>query len=126
MNREKINKNLDDFAERLDRLEKSLKNSTNAKFHFTIHINDLHLSELNLEELAFHLEKLDIKELSGMLNLGNTFSPNVQTKKKQEDLQVQTAFETAKTESSKEDIQIRINGKPVSYSIIDGKEKNNE
>ncbi|WP_409273708.1 hypothetical protein V1499_03070 [Neobacillus sp. SCS-31] len=138
MSTEKIIESLLNFAERLDRLENAVKESNNSKIHFDIHINDLHLNELNLEELAFHLERLDIQELSGMLNMGNTFSPKVHGKEKVNELVPErnsalflekenvedTSTETKKgketfleTERSGRDIQILINGDPVSYSL---------
>ncbi|WP_059172533.1 hypothetical protein [Bacillus sp. FJAT-27445] len=126
MSTERIIESLQDFAERLDRLENAMKDSKNAKFHFDIQIKDLHLNELNLEELAFHLEKLDIKELSGMLNLGNTFSPKVHTKKKLDEPELDNVMESSETETSDLDIQVLISGNPVSYSLIDGKDKNDE
>jgi ribosomal protein L12E/L44/L45/RPP1/RPP2 len=45
----------------------------------TIHLHIQHVSieSLQLDELAYHLDSIDIKELSGMLNLGNSFSPKI-------------------------------------------------
>ncbi|WP_053365139.1 hypothetical protein [Bacillus sp. FJAT-27245] len=141
MSTDKIIDSLMHFAERLDRLENALNDSKKNKLHFDIHINELHLNELNLEELAFHLEKLDIQELSGMLNMGNTFSPKVHQKKKldaaasgshsasfkdkeyvpKESMETESRPEAClKTEKGSRDIQILINGDPVSYSLING------
>ncbi|MNT65242.1 hypothetical protein D3C72_2032100 [compost metagenome] len=41
--------------------------------HPRIHIDNLHVHQPVLENLTFRLDQLDIKELSGSLNLGNNF-----------------------------------------------------
>lgn len=56
---------------RLRKLEEELANLT-AK-HPKIHIDTLHIHQPVLENLTFRLDQLDIKELSGSLNLGNNF-----------------------------------------------------
>ena len=122
---ENISEILNSFAIRMDRLEKVLQDKPDARIHFEIRIQDLHLNELNLEELAFHLDRLDIKELSGMLNLGNTFSPNLQPRGKTREQGSESALTLPESDHS-QDIQILINGDPVEYSVMDGKDKDNE
>ncbi|KQX52018.1 MULTISPECIES: hypothetical protein [unclassified Paenibacillus] len=56
---------------RLRKLEEELADLT-AK-HPKIHIDTLHIHQPVLENLTFRLDHLDIKELSGSLNLGNNF-----------------------------------------------------
>lgn len=125
MTAENISEVLNSFAKRMDRLEKVLQEKPDARIHFEIRIQDFHLNELNLEELAFHLDRLDIKELSGMLNLGNTFSPVVQPKGKK--LERGSGFALTPPDlDDGQDIQILINGEPVAYSVMDGKDKSNE
>lgn len=111
-----INK-LEKLYEKVDTLEKSIHDH-NTPIMIHLNVKDLHLQELNLEELAFHLDKLDIKELSGMLNLGNTFSPTVHKKAghKRSSSQHSPSREKGK-DNSLEDIQIFINGKRVPYTI---------
>lgn len=119
MDQENILEKIDELYQKISRLEKSFHNKNNHPINLNIDVKNLHLQQLNLEELAFHLEKLDIKELSGMLNLGNTFSPNVHrkplTKKplSQENPQKQSEEEKGK----KEKIQIKINGRSIPYTI---------
>ncbi|RHW41632.1 hypothetical protein D1B31_07905 [Neobacillus notoginsengisoli] len=125
MSIEKLLVTLNHFAERMDRLEKGLTDKKNPPIHFDIQIKDLHLNELNLEELAFHLEKLDIKELSGMLNLGNTFSPKVHSKQKADGLAPQEIPESSETTGCR-DIEVLINGSPVMYTIVEGKDEQDE
>ncbi|CEG25713.1 hypothetical protein [Bacillus sp. B-jedd] len=125
MTAENISEVLNSFAKRMDRLEKVLQDKPDARIHFEIRIQDFHLNEMNLDELAFHLDRLDIKELSGMLNMGNTFSPNVQPKGKTREQG--SGFALTLPESDRgQDIQILINGDPVAYSVTDGKDKAHE
>lgn len=42
-----------------------------------IHIHTLHVHHAALDNLTFRLDALDIKELSGSLNLGNNFGANM-------------------------------------------------
>ncbi|MFD1674206.1 hypothetical protein [Alicyclobacillus fodiniaquatilis] len=42
-----------------------------------IQIDELHVEKLQMDELMFRLDKLDIEELSGALNLGNNFGTKV-------------------------------------------------
>ncbi|KRE97133.1 hypothetical protein ASG89_30225 [Paenibacillus sp. Soil766] len=67
------------LEQRLRRLEEQLADLS-AK-HPRIHIDNLHVHQPVLENLTFRLDQLDIKELSGSLNLGNNFGakPNGKT-----------------------------------------------
>ncbi|NQX66829.1 hypothetical protein HQN90_11910 [Paenibacillus alba] len=64
---------------RLKKLEDELANLT-AK-HPQIRIDTLHVHQPVLENLTFRLDHLDIKELSGSLNLGNNFGAKPNEKK---------------------------------------------
>ena len=75
MDQEKAINKLEELVQKINLLEKSIHKKNNPPIIVKVDVKDLHLNELTLEELAFHLDKLDIKEISGMLNLGNTFSP---------------------------------------------------
>lgn len=107
-----INK-LEELYQKVDTLEKFIQDKNSPSIIIKMDVKDLHLQELKLEELAFHLEKLDIKELSGMLNLGNTFSPAVHRKPKSS---TQSPKRNPQKEK-KDDIKININGKSVPYTI---------
>lgn len=67
------------LEKRLKKLEEELSNLT-AK-HPQIHIDTLHVHQPVLENLTFRLDHLDIKELSGSLNLGNNFGAKPNEKK---------------------------------------------
>ncbi|MBL5768698.1 hypothetical protein B5V88_16010 [Heyndrickxia sporothermodurans] len=118
MDKTNIVKQIEELSKKINAFEKVLQKKNTASIHVQIDIQDLHLKELNLEELAFHLDKLDIQDLSGMLNLGNTFSPTVHAKMK-------TKKSTSKQQKEK-DIEIKINGKLTPYSIKNGKEDDSE
>jgi hypothetical protein len=104
---------IEELFQKFNNLEKSIQEKTPPSIIVKMDVKDLHLQELKLEELAFHLEKLDIKELSGMLNLGNTFSPTVHRKPKSNNHSIKA---TPQKERSNE-IKININGKSVPYTI---------
>ncbi|WP_423798244.1 hypothetical protein [Neobacillus sp. SAB-20_R2A] len=116
MDQENLLKKLDELFQKISTLEKSLHDKSNPSVIVKMDVKDLHLQELNIDELAFQLEKLDIKELSGMLNLGNTFSPNVNRKQRPKNPAVQKNPQKGQIEK-RDDIQININGKPVSYTM---------
>jgi hypothetical protein len=67
------------LEKRLKKLEEELSNLT-AK-NPQIHIDTLHVHQPVLENLTFRLDHLDIKELSGSLNLGNNFGAKPNEKK---------------------------------------------
>ncbi|MBP1967589.1 hypothetical protein [Paenibacillus aceris] len=64
---------------RLKKLEEEISHLV-AK-HPQIHIDTLHVHQPVLENLTFRLDHLDIKELSGSLNLGNNFGAKPNEKK---------------------------------------------
>lgn len=72
---------IDLLLKKLDELEKLVKDKNNEKTEYNITINELHISDPILKELSFQLESLDIKELSGTLNIGNNISPKNDQKK---------------------------------------------
>ncbi|MCY9663843.1 hypothetical protein M5X11_02430 [Paenibacillus alginolyticus] len=74
---------------RLRKLEEELADLT-AK-HPKIHIDTLHIHQPVLENLTFRLDHLDIKELSGSLNLGNNFA----AKPSEKSVPVDEAFKRA-------------------------------
>ncbi|MBT2679438.1 hypothetical protein J7E38_10530 [Bacillus sp. ISL-35] len=74
MDNQALVKMIQNLTEKIDAMQKN-------EFH--IHIEKVTVDHLQLDELAYHLDKIDIKELSGMMNLGNSFSPNLETVKSQ-------------------------------------------
>lgn len=87
------------LEQRLRRLEDQLADLS-AK-HPRIHIDNLHVHQAVLENLTFRLDQLDIKELSGSLNLGNNFGakPNTTSDGMDKAFQRATVSKEAKTDS---------------------------
>lgn len=102
------------LEQRLRKLEEQLADLS-AK-HPRIHIDNLHVHQPVLENLTFRLDQLDIKELSGSLNLGNNFGakPNG----KAQDEAVDKAFQ--RSQVSKESRQERSSDSPNSSPVQDG------
>jgi hypothetical protein len=69
------NKPLDDINESITRLTQKLEEleKTIISKQQDIHIETVNIYRPVLEKLSFSLDKVDIKELSGSLNLGNNF-----------------------------------------------------
>jgi len=74
---------------RLRKLEEEIADL--AAKHPKIHIDTLHIHQPVLENLTFRLDQLDIKELSGSLNLGNNFG----AKPSEKSVPVDEAFKRA-------------------------------
>ncbi len=105
---------LEELKQKVTSLEESVKDLKGSTFHFQLDVKDLHLNELNFDELAFHLDKLDINDLSGMLNIGNNFSPAVHRNKKKKGTNQQQ--DTRKAEpKERSDIEIKVNGKILPF-----------
>lgn len=62
---------------RLESVEAELKRLTDSKPEVRIHVERLDVQRAALENLTFRLDKLEIDELSGALNLGNNFGAAV-------------------------------------------------
>lgn len=138
MDYEDIINKIEELVQKVDLLEKSISIKSNPPIIVNVDVKDLHLNELTLEELSFHLDQLDIKEISGMLNLGNTFSPRVHPKSKpkhkhptsQENSEHQehpSSEENSEHQEEEErndfnEIQVNINHKSVPFTITKGKE----
>ena len=124
MDQEKLMNKLEELAGKINLLETSIHKNTNPPIIVQVDVQDLHLNELTLEELAFHLDKLDVKEISGMLNLGNTFSPRVHPKSKRKHPSSEENPEHQEEEKRNDfnDIKVNINHKSVPYTITEGKD----
>ncbi|WP_419393239.1 hypothetical protein [Cytobacillus praedii] len=56
-----------------------MKDHQKAEYHF--HIDRVDIHQPVLDQLSFHLDQIDIEELSGALNVGNNFGVNIGSKK---------------------------------------------
>jgi hypothetical protein len=76
---EQADSKLKEINDRLEKLELAVdKLSQNVD----IHIENFNVNDPVLENLTFRLDKLDIKELSGALNMGNNFGVKVKENSK--------------------------------------------
>ncbi|RXJ04326.1 hypothetical protein DS745_02780 [Anaerobacillus alkaliphilus] len=87
-----------------------LKRRETEKKHITININIQEIKEINIQEfyldqLSYHLDRLDIKDLSGALNLGNNFGGRVVK-----------GIEKSKPKAS---FSVVVNGKNIPFKVID-------
>jgi len=69
LNIQEIESKLKEISHKLDQLEQSSRQN--------IYIETVNIDHPSLEKLTFTLDKLDIKELSGSLNLGNNFGTQI-------------------------------------------------
>ncbi|WP_338472384.1 hypothetical protein R4Z10_06455 [Niallia sp. XMNu-256] len=116
---------IEELVEKIKLLETAIDNKRNPPIIVKVDVKDLHLNKLTLEELAFHLDKLDIKEISGMLNLGNTFSPRIHPKSKDKQPSSKENREPQEEEERNDfnEIQVTINYQSVPYTITEGKDE---
>lgn len=66
-----------ELQERLEKVEQVLEQLTDKNFQYTVNINQLHAHQPVLEQLTFRLDQLDVKTVSGALNLGNNFGVRI-------------------------------------------------
>lgn len=111
LNEGAILKVLQNIDERIARLEEKLNtDQKNYKFHIE------NVENLTLENLSYHLDTVDVKEVSGILNIGNTFQEDYPTSIQKQKIRRK---QTPKTE----DISIVINEKKIPYEFV-GSEEN--
>ncbi|KEF37949.1 hypothetical protein M670_02705 [Schinkia azotoformans MEV2011] len=124
MNGEKSNV-LQDIVEKIGAIEKRLQEMPSQPTVYHITIQNLDIHDPILKELTFSLESLDIKELSGALNMGNNFGPKVEQKPKNEPEKKQTKKGQTEEEQEKKipeqtdisNIIVKVNGTPVNYTV---------
>lgn len=111
LNEGAILKVLQNIDKRIARLEEKLNtDQKNYKFHIE------NVENLTLENLSYHLDTVDVKEVSGILNIGNTFQEDYPTSIQKQKIRRK---QTPKTE----DISIVINEKKIPYEFV-GSEEN--
>ncbi len=79
MNEAELLRRLQRLEQKLDAILKQGKGTPQ-----TVFVETLHMYEPKVEQLTFQLEQLDIKELSGALNLGNNFGTVPSDRSRQE------------------------------------------
>lgn len=111
LNEGTIIKILQNIEKRMAHIEQKLNaEQKNYKFHIE------HVEKLTLENLSYHLETVDVKEVSGILNIGNTFQEDYPTT-------IQNQKIRSRQKPKTEDFSIIINEKKIPYKIV-GSEEN--
>ncbi|MEN8700364.1 hypothetical protein [Bacillus infantis] len=110
----KLNGRLADVEVRLKELEKEKASGHNIH----LEINEVNIESFQLDQLSYFLDRIDVKSLSGMMNLGNSFytpanKRKAQTGKKKNASQTKTAEKN----SGDAGIRIFINGKEIPYAM---------
>ncbi|MGD6818062.1 hypothetical protein [Metabacillus sp. 84] len=95
-------KRIRQLESRVEALEQSIENNQ-SRVHQSFHIE--HIETMNIQELAYHLGKVDVKQLSGTMNIGTTFPP------------AKTRHQAKAGRNPPDEISIQINGKQLPYKI---------
>ncbi|GGH87723.1 putative FlaG/YvyC family protein [Pullulanibacillus pueri] len=75
-------KQMDELTKKMEQLEVSLQKLVDQGITYDVHIDHLNVHDPVLKSLTFRFDKLDVKEVSGALNLGNNFGVKVDAKPK--------------------------------------------
>ncbi|MGM0845706.1 MAG: hypothetical protein ACQEUT_12070 [Bacillota bacterium] len=109
---DKILAALQDLHNRIGHLEKVIEDTK------AIELTIERVQTLNLENLIYQLDKIDIKELSGSLNIGNTF----EQKQKSQQGSKENNQALKRNHQENEEILIKINNKHIPYTIDEVKQ----
>ena len=90
-----------ELKERLDQLEKLIKTLEGQGVSYYINIEHADIQGPIVDKLDYNFEKLDVKEVSGALNLGNNFGVSVGEIKKKEGGDKSSANSKQSKESAK-------------------------
>ncbi|HHY74005.1 MAG TPA: hypothetical protein GX497_12465 [Bacillus bacterium] len=141
-------KDVEQLLLRIKEMEQKLVTMTDAieslkdcpKVEYNVYIEKIDVHSLTLEELNFSLENIDVNELSGAMNIGNTFSPSVAQKesllkdeKKGEEkvngknikeeiikkLSKMKEKSKQQPKATQQEIKVIVNGKEVSHKVTD-------
>lgn len=141
-------KDVEQLLLRIKEMEQKLVAMTDAieslkdcpKVEYNVYIEKIDVHSLTLEELNFSLENIDVNELSGAMNIGNTFSPSVAQKesllkdeKKGEEkvngknikeeiikkLSKMKEKSKQQPKATQQEIKVIVNGKEVSHKVTD-------
>ncbi|MCM3772602.1 hypothetical protein M3225_19295 [Priestia aryabhattai] len=127
---EKVLNILETIEKRLTNLERNMNEFSKRKVH-SLHLDIKNVQTLNLDELSYYLEHIDVKELSGTLNIGNTFpsqasqfqAPRKKGKKTTNEFDDNLSSgsqnnEAKNKEKEPSEISVKINEKSVPYKLI--------
>ncbi|MCP1451331.1 hypothetical protein [Priestia megaterium] len=126
---EKVLNILQNIEKRLTDLEKNMNELSKKTVH-SFHLDIKNVQTLNLDELSYYLEHIDVKELSGTLNIGNTLpsqtnqyqAPGKKGKKIKNDSDVNRKSgsqnnKAKNKEKGPSEISVKINERSVPYTL---------
>jgi len=98
-------KTLHELTVKMGQLEKVLEKAFENGMTYEVTIENVNVHDPILKELTFRFDKLDVKEVSGALNLGNNFGVKVgknakQTRQSERDFKKADARKLAKKNES--------------------------
>ncbi|UYP05792.1 hypothetical protein [Priestia megaterium] len=127
---EKVLNILQNIEKRLTDLEKNMNELSKKTVH-SFHLDIKNVQTLNLDELSYYLEHIDVKELSGTLNIGNTFpsqtnqyqAPEKKGKQitNESDVNRKSGSQNNKAKNKEKgpsEISVKINERSVPYKLI--------
>ncbi|CAG7600998.1 hypothetical protein PAESOLCIP111_00445 [Paenibacillus solanacearum] len=109
------------LEQRLARIESKVNELSAQSVQPSFHIDVMNVQTLNLEKLSYHLDHIDIKEVSGMLNIGNNAiakPADHSPLQKSDNPGPQNKDPLANTNESTPDISVKINGKSVPFTLF--------
>ena len=109
-------KEIKELNNKINEIEKLVKQLDERKVEYNITIEQLDLHDPILENLTFRLDNLDIKDLSGALNLGNNLGVNVHQNEKKEEVRG-TLKKMKRTQGKAKDAQTIMSKKKTGYSF---------
>lgn len=116
---------LKQIEEKLEQLDKKVTSLTEHPAVYQIKIQQIDMHQPVLNELTFRLDNLDIKELSGALNIGNNFGigKKMHLHEKNAKIASKKSKQAEKTIEVDDDslITIKVNGKYLSFLVDDAK-----
>ena len=127
---EKVLNIFQNIEKRLTDLEKNMNELSKKTVH-SFHLDIKNVQTLNLDELSYYLEHIDVKELSGTLNIGNTFpsqtnqyqAPEKKGKQitNESDVNRKSGSQNSKAKNKEKgpsEISVKINERSVPYKLI--------
>lgn len=80
-----LHQQLDELKKKLNQIEHLMKNSNGQGMVYFVNIENADVKGPVIDKLEYTFDKLDVKEVSGALNLGNNFGVNVEEKSKKKE-----------------------------------------
>lgn len=104
------------IEQRLANLEARFNENVQRATTATFQIDTVNIQTLALDQLLYQLDNIDVKEISGMLNIGNTSAmAPARVLVKDDNVDKQPTTTATATGEDASDISIKVGGKPLPY-----------